>query len=403
MLVDEYADHDDSSEDSIVAAVSSGPTSKEIRLAQDVDLQLQSWISNHKKKDSGYRPALVDFGDKEVWCQMSSSSPKILVPTSLQSVIFRVFHEVGHPGNKATYKMISKGHYWPNMRKEISLWTKSCISCQMNKVHRHTKSPIGSIPLPSSRFSDLNVDIVGPINPPHRGKNYLFTIIDRWSGYMEAYPMDQKGLGSNAEACSRHFLRWCSTFGTPSSVTSDRGSQFVSRLWSSTMSSLSITHNLTRPTILNTTGRLNGRTNWVDELPWALLSLRNSPNTDSGVSPSEIVFGEKTKFPGEIRQSPSESSTSVFASSLMQAIKNQVPPKEEWHQPSVVKTFVPKELFSCKHVFVRVDKVQPGLKQKFTGPFEVVSRSPKSFLVKLETGEDFVNIDRLRPAFLQEQ
>ncbi|CAB4046079.1 gag pol poly, partial [Paramuricea clavata] len=85
------------------------------------------------------------------------------------------------------------------------------------------------------------------------------------------------------------------------------------------------------------------------------------------------------------------------------AIKSQVPQGEEWHQPTVVKSFVPKELNSCKEVLVRIDKVQPGLKQKYTGPHEVVSRSPKSFILKINDGEDSVNIDRLRPAFIREE
>ncbi|CAB4046044.1 Hypothetical predicted protein, partial [Paramuricea clavata] len=76
VLVDDGDDEYEKS--SVVAAVSSAPTTKEIRLAQELDVELQSWISSQVKKGtvSGYNPALVKFGDDEIWCQMSSNAPK---------------------------------------------------------------------------------------------------------------------------------------------------------------------------------------------------------------------------------------------------------------------------------------------------------------------------------------
>ncbi|CAB4046341.1 pol poly, partial [Paramuricea clavata] len=131
------------------------------------------------------------------------------------------------------------------MTRDIKLWCKACEACQRGKIGRHTKSPTGQIPLPTQRFADINVDIVGPLNPPCEGKNSLFTIIDKWTGYMTAMPMSAHGSGASAEACAKHLVNWCASFGVPISITSDRGSQFTSRLWESTTKALNINHRLT--------------------------------------------------------------------------------------------------------------------------------------------------------------
>ncbi|CAB4046223.1 choline ethanolamine kinase, partial [Paramuricea clavata] len=132
--------------------------------------------------------------------------------------------------------------------------------------------------------------------------------------------------------------------------------------------------------------RLEGRSNWVDELPWAILALRNSPNADTGLSPTELTFGERQPFPGELQMSPKEVSLDVFADQLRNVLRKQLPPDNNWHQSLTVKTFVPKDLVNCEFVWVRIDKVQPSLKQKFSGPHRVLERNEKTFTIETKPG-----------------
>ena len=109
---------------------------------------------------------------------------------------------------------------------------KSCAPCQKAKNHVHTKMPLERLPAPTKRFSHIHIDLVGPLNPPCEGKNTLLTIIDRWTGWPEAFPMTMHGDAANAKACAKVLVReWLSRWGVPDIMTSDRGSQFVSDLW----------------------------------------------------------------------------------------------------------------------------------------------------------------------------
>ncbi len=57
--------------------------------------------------------------------------------------------------------------------------------------------------------------------------NYIFTIIDRTSNWMEAIPLSEMSEAACAKALT---FTWISRFGVPETITSDRGPQFTSNL-----------------------------------------------------------------------------------------------------------------------------------------------------------------------------
>ena len=79
---------------------------------------------------------------------------------------------------------------------------------------------------PDRRFGSLHVDLVGPL-PECEGFCFLFTIVDRWTRWPEAIPVQDK----TAQTCARALLRhWVARFGIPGDITADRGTQFMSEL-----------------------------------------------------------------------------------------------------------------------------------------------------------------------------
>ena len=125
-------------------------------------------------------------------------------------------------------KLITQCFVWHGIKKDVTAWVRSCTACQFAKVHHHTIVPLQKITLPNSHFDCIHIDIVGPL-PQSRGHNYLFTLIDRFTRWFKAIPM----VDISAESCSSALLSgWLSCFSLPKEITSDRGQQFVSDLWS---------------------------------------------------------------------------------------------------------------------------------------------------------------------------
>ena len=141
--------------------------------------------------------------------------------------IFDPLHGLSH------LKIVSTKFVWPLMNNEVGIWAKTCIHCQIAKTIRYSKT---HIPIPERKFDQIHVDIVGPL-PLCQGLQYYFTVVDRTTRLVEAFPIKD----TTAERCMQALMGWISRFGIPSHITSDRKSQFKSRLWLGNAKSLGYT------------------------------------------------------------------------------------------------------------------------------------------------------------------
>ena len=102
-------------------------------------------------------------------------------------------------------------------------------------------APLGTFLSPGARFDHLHIDIVGPL-PPSQTFRYLLTIIDRFTCWPTVIPLSE----ITAEPIPSAFVTyWIANFGVPSTVTTDRGSQFESSLFSLLASTFGIQRNRT--------------------------------------------------------------------------------------------------------------------------------------------------------------
>lgn len=75
----------------------------------------------------------------------------------------------------------------------------------------------------------MHVDLVGMSLAVSRGAAHLLTIVDRFTRWAKAIPLTD----TSAEACAQAIVsHWIARFGVPSDITTDRGAQFTSSLWS---------------------------------------------------------------------------------------------------------------------------------------------------------------------------
>ena len=93
---------------------------------------------------------------------ISTDSPRPLVPTIHRSAVIDTLHGLAHPEVAAAVKLISATFFWPNMRRDITAWARLCVSCQKSKVHKHIRVPLRTFITPDTRFSHIHNDIVGP-------------------------------------------------------------------------------------------------------------------------------------------------------------------------------------------------------------------------------------------------
>ncbi|GFX30147.1 retrovirus-related Pol polyprotein from transposon opus [Trichonephila clavipes] len=62
--------------------------------------------------------------------------------------------------------------------------------------------------------------------------------------------------------------------------------------------------------------------------------------------------------------------------------------------------FVNKDLKSCSHVFIRIDRVRKALEPPYEGLFAVQKKYDKYFTILIKDKAVNISVDRLKPAYL---
>ena len=118
----------------------------------------------------------------------STQQPRPCIHTPFRRQVFDTLHGLSHTGAKATVHLVSHRFVWPGVGKDSRAWTSACTPCQRSKLTRHVKAPPGSFNLPSARFSNVHIDLVGPL-PLSSVFRYNLTAIDRYIRWPEAFPL----------------------------------------------------------------------------------------------------------------------------------------------------------------------------------------------------------------------
>ena len=83
----------------------------------------------------------VPFRTKTILSDVKTGHARPYIPLSLGKRLFPHFHNLSHPGRRATTKLISNRFVWPNMHTDIKKkkWIKTCLNCQKSKTDRQNR------------------------------------------------------------------------------------------------------------------------------------------------------------------------------------------------------------------------------------------------------------------------
>ncbi|XP_063370343.1 uncharacterized protein LOC134658621 [Cydia amplana] len=245
------------------------------------------------------------------------------------------------------------------------------------------------------------------------GFRYCLTIVDRFTRWPEAYPLQD----ITADTCAAAFVGgWIARFGCPERITTDRGRQFESQLFkkiSALMGSTHLTTTAYHPAANGLVERLHRQlkaaimchatTQWTEALPLVLLGIRSAWKEDLNSSPAELLYGEPLTLPGQFfSSSSSESVVDIcdFASRLRKHMSQLSPQPTSWHTSSNRPFYIPKDLKDSAYVFLRQGPERRSLEAPYQGPFKVLRHGVKTFDIEVNGKAIKVTIDRLKPAYL---
>ncbi|CAM4605846.1 unnamed protein product [Caretta caretta] len=252
---------------------------------------------------SGEERQLTDklcLREKEGW--LHSPEGKVLLPKGLIRPVLQKLHQTTHAGREALIQLMGKYFITSGLRPLAAQVQADCLVCQKN-------NPRPGHPVPPAALEPtLGPGQVWQIDftefPRTQGFKYLLVIVDRFSGWPEAFPC----RNCTARTVALKFVKeLIPRFGLPLWMESDNGTHFTSKIIQSISHALQVPWKLHTPWRPQASGVVE-RTNqtlkrhlskvcqeaslrWPDALPLVLLRIRVLPKGRLGLSPFEIMFG----------------------------------------------------------------------------------------------------------------
>jgi hypothetical protein len=216
--------------------------------------------------------------------------------------------KIGHGGVQRTLDVLQRiGTEWKGMRQHVTQFVRQCPCCQKMSTIKpliHTKPFTLATYNPMERIC---IDAIGPINEEGQDEfsNYILVIIDAFSRFCRLYAIHSV----TAENALGPLKDWICTFGCPSEIVSDNGTQFANELIRAFLENSNIEHALIHAYSSEENAlveRANKEVNrhvssmaydeliravWRENLPYVQRIMNTQVHTSIGVSPSQLIFG----------------------------------------------------------------------------------------------------------------
>ena len=238
---------------------------------------------------------------------------RLFVPQSDETALQLIYHfhntsAAGHPGRAKTAELVRRTYIWPRMHLDIARYIRNCHQCIRSKSSRSLPQGfLQPLEVPLRAWRDISIDYVTGLPECKRnGRTYrhILVVVDRLTKMKHFIATETLETEELVEA---FISRVWSLHGTPETIISDRGTQFVSGIWRQLSKRLGTTLKPSSAHHPETDGQteisnaamevyLRNYTSylqddWSDWLPFAEFAVNNATSESIGISPFFANYG----------------------------------------------------------------------------------------------------------------
>jgi len=199
---------------------------------------------------------------------------------------------------------------WKGMARCAKKYVMNCRDCLQGKSHTGKRNGLCQAQVkPNEKMHTWHIDHAGPLVASH-GKTQILVIIDSFSKYVKFCSLNKKKTSEDSIKALKEVFK---DLGKPKRIIADRGLAFQSATFKQFLQESGIELHLVATGIPRGNGQvervmrtmfnmmratLNQRDEkqWVNELPKIEDDYNALVNKTTGVTPYELMFGEKTRL-----------------------------------------------------------------------------------------------------------
>ncbi|WVZ80100.1 hypothetical protein U9M48_027604, partial [Paspalum notatum var. saurae] len=217
-----------------------------------------------------------------------------------------------HPGSNKMYQDLKQKFWWTRMKREIAKYVSECDVCKRVKaVHLKPDGMLQPLNVPAWKWEDIHMDFVVGLPRTQKGYDSIWVIIDRFTKSAHFLPV--KTIYHAKTYAELYIAKIVSLHGVPRTITSDRGSVFVSRFWEQLQNALGtklIHSSAYHPQTSGQVERVNQivedmlracaltySIKWDECLPLAEFAYNNSYQKSLEMAPFEALYGRRCRTP----------------------------------------------------------------------------------------------------------
>jgi hypothetical protein len=160
---------------------------------------------------------------------------RLVVPVDpeMKKIILEEAHKSNfsiHPGSTKMYQDLKQNLWWSNMKVDIAKYVAECDTChQMKACHLKSVSLLQPLSIPMWKWDDISMNFIVGLPLTARKKDSIWVIVDRLTKTAHFIAVHTTySVQQYAELYMDHIVR---LHGISKTIISDRGTQFVARLW----------------------------------------------------------------------------------------------------------------------------------------------------------------------------